>query len=486
VFRRFSTRIARAVAREDGFALIVALGFTIVLTITATSAMAYAQQNQSTANYSKADQLALSYAEAALARAFSTVYAAPDPRAAGAVPSTTVTFEKGTGTYVGTFANGKWTLTGTGRVPSPNHAADVVRTVRGRVAVGTGSKGSANNAVWNYIYVDDTSACTTIGNSVSINIPLYVKGNLCLQNSANLTYEAYALQVGGYLQFENSSTVGNGGTHVDENGNVVSNRLREAHIRGGCRVGTSGPFASPCGDATRVFSATPPDANPQNLTKPPVDLAYWYANSMPGPRQSCTEGSFPGGFDTDGVMNKSRGNIDLAPSVDYSCKVRDASGKLIGEITWNHTTEKLTILGTIFFDGNLVFRNSTRITYEGKATIYTSGQITMSNSTVVCGVSTCDEDWKPLVNLLAFVAGESTAAASFTVGNFTRYQGAIYAVNDYVESNNSEIWGPIVARKVFLQNSARNFYVPIGTLLPGMPASYEEVVTLSNDPVGWG
>lgn len=470
------SRLARRVAREEGFALLVALGFSLAIGISATSLITYSLQNSSNSSYDSSTQLAQQYAEAALARAYSTVYAASDPRAGGAVPQTTVQYEKGTGTYAGTYASSSWTLSGVGRVPSPNHSSDIVRTVRGRVTVGTGRRGSANNAVWNYIYVDDTSACTVLGNSVSINIPLYVRGNLCLEQSANLTAQAYAIQVGGYVQFQNSATVGTG---------AVGGRLHEAHIAGGCRVGTTGPFV-PCSDATRVFSEVPPDANPVPLTKPPVDLAYWYANAKPGPRQSCTEGSFPGGFDNDTIMNRSRGNIDIAPHYSYSCKVRDASGALIGEITWDHLTEQLTILGTIFFDGNLTFSQRTHITYTGKATLYTSGTISMNNQTVICGVATCDEAWKPLENLLAFVAGASDTATSFDAGNYSRFQGAIYAVNDYVEGNNSEIWGPIVARKVFLQNSSRNFYVPIGTLLSGMPATYEDVVVLSNDPAGWG
>jgi hypothetical protein len=37
-----------------------------------------------------------------------------------------------------------------------------------------------------------------------------------------------------------------------------------------------------------------------------------------------------------------------------------------------------------------------------------------------------------------------------------------------------------------LSNSTTNHYVPIGTLMPGMPASYEDVVTINNVPGSWG
>lgn len=43
---------------------------------------------------------------------------------------------------------------------------------------------------------------------------------------------------------------------------------------------------------------------------------------------------------------------------------------------------------------------------------------------------------------------------------------------------NEEIRGPIIARQLSIGNSSQNHYVPFGTLLPGMPASYQQVTTL--------
>jgi hypothetical protein len=83
--------------------------------------------------------------------------------------------------------------------------------------------------------------------------------------------------------------------------------------------------------------------------------------------------------------------------------------------------------------------------------------------------------------VLAFVSG-----GNITIGTLTSFQGAMYAVNDYTESNNSTVWGPIIARRVSLANSSANHYVPIGTLMPGMPANYEDVVTITNEPGSWG
>jgi hypothetical protein len=224
------------------------------------------------------------------------------------------------------------------------------------------------------------------------------------------------------------------------------------------------------------------DANTTDFTKPPVDLASWYANAMPGPRYGCTlPGSFPGGFDNDMLPNNSRPPVDLLPSTGYDCRVYDAQNNLVGQITWNPAAKTLQIHGTIYFDGPITFKNSNFAIYSGRATIYAAGNITFANSTTLCGDPQCDADWNATQNLLAFVSGANVATA-----NSTRFQGAVYAVNDYTEANSSTVWGPIIARRVSFANSSVNHYVPIGTLMPGMPATYEDVVTVTNEPGSWG
>jgi hypothetical protein len=66
------------------------------------------------------------------------------------------------------------------------------------------------------------------------------------------------------------------------------------------------------------------------------------------------------------------------------------------------------------------------------------------------------------------------------------FQGAVYAVNDYSEQNGTTVWGPIVARQVNLANNTTNFYVPLGTLLTGMPQTSQEAISIANEPEGWG
>ena len=428
----------------------------------------FTSSNYGSAKRSDAEVRAQALAEAGLAYAQSTLYNSGSPTMANAVPSTTQQMEGGQATYYGTLAGSTWTLVGIGRVPNPDGTGDVVRSARSRAALGAARRGDANNAVWNYVYVDDPTYTTTLGNSVDVNIPLYVRGNLRIQNTAQVS--GYALQVGGTVEFANSGHVGTSGSPI-----------HEAHVAGGCRVGSSGPFTKPCGPATQTY-ATISDSTPTAFVKPPVDMAGWYYNAQPGPRHNCTSGSFPGGFDNDSLPNNSRASVDLTPNSSYDCKVYDASGALLGQLTWQAGNPgTLTIAGTIYFDGSISFSQLNNAVYVGRATIYAAGNISFANQTTLCGVAACDATWDPQQNLLAFVAG-----GNVSVGQQSRFQGAIYAGLDYSENNNSTFWGPIIARRVSLANSTVNHYVPIGTLMPGMPASYEDVVTISNEPGSWG
>jgi Tfp pilus assembly protein PilX len=478
------SRIRRCLARQEGIALVAGLGMSVVLGVAGTTAIAYTSSNQRLASYSKAERSTRSLAEAGLSYAISTLYNAGDPTMPGAVPTRTVDVGTGQITYSGTLSEDgtTWTLSGVGRMPNPTGAATIVRSARVRASVGSASAGGPNNAIWNYVYSDDPDGCMTLGNSVYVNVPLYVRGHLCMQNSAR--FLGYSLQVGGTLQMTNSSSVGSSNASasaLDES----NPQVHEVHIGGGCRRGTSGPFVTPCDETHGVYAEVADDSAPTGLTKPPVDLAYWYANAQPGPLHGCTTGSFPGGFDTDTTLNRSRGTVNLLPSTAYDCTVRNAQNEIVGRLAWNPTTKVLTIAGTVFFDGNIEFTNSAQAVYEGRATIYASGKITMRNSTQICGIADCTSAWNATQHLLAFVAGSSTDTFGIDLEQSSTFQGAMYAVTDYREGNSVRVWGPIIARQVHLANSAENHYVPLGTLLPGMPQTSTEAITIVTEQGSW-
>jgi hypothetical protein len=122
----------------------------------------------------------------------------------------------------------------------------------------------------------------------------------------------------------------------------------------------------------------------------------------------------------------------------------------------------------------------------GRATIYASGTISLQNSTTLCGVVGCNSNWNAMQNLLAFVAGSSTDTVGFTIANSSTFQGAVYAVNDYAEQNGATMWGPVIARQVTLANNTMNHYVPLGTLLSGMPQTSNEALSIVNEQGSWG
>jgi Tfp pilus assembly protein PilX len=474
--RQLLCRLTALARREDGMALVVALGFSVILGVTGTSVMVYTTQNHTSTAYSKTSRVTGSLAEAGLAYAYSTLYNSGTPTMPNAVPQQTVPLNGGTVTYSGTLSGNTWTLVAVARLRNPGGQNDIVRTVRGKVTVGSAQQGTANNAVWNYVYADSLETCMPLENSVIVDVPLYVRGDICLKNSAQI--QGPILQVGGNVTLESpSNQIGAPGDQVPE-----------IHIAGGCKL-QNNPLHNPCGPADQVYGSVV-DSNPTGLTKPPVDLAKWYAEAQPGPMHDCTTGSFPGGFDNDMVMNRSRGTVDLMPATAYNCEVRDAQGNLLGKIKWTPGSPgspgSLEIAGTIFIDGDIVLTNSDRGIYSGKATIYAAGRIVFQNANDLCGSPLCDEAWDPETNLLALVAGSSTDADGIEFVNSSRFQGALYAVNDIRQRNSVEIWGPQIARQIYLMNSVENHYVPLGTLLPGMPATYTEVLTISNEPGSWG
>lgn len=464
-------------------ALIVALGVSIVLGATVTSAVAYTSANSRHSERSKAEQVAFSLAEAGMNNALAQLYGSPAPSLDSALPAKVAPASKtvpgvGRAEWYGTLQGTVWTVVGVGYVPNPTPGlAEIVRRASTRVTLGAAAAGAGNPAIWNYVYADDTSACTTIGNSSVINIPLYVRGGLCLQNSAKVT--GYAVQVGGTVTITGS----------DASVGTASTPVAEVHVAGGCS--TDGvTYQTPCGAGHRVH-ATNFTSTPSGLTKPSADFDYWYDNAAPGPRRPCTTGSVPGGFDNDTVRNRSRAIFNLTPSTSYSCRVYDSSGLIVGELSWKpgsltlNTPGRLTVAGTIFIDGDVTMNGYANAVYAGKATLYASGRFTLGQEAKLCGVAGCTSSWTPATNLLAVVAGYAPGD-SVTLANQAIFQGAIYAVGDFRESNNSTVWGPIIANRLYLQNSTMNYHVPIGTPLPGMPSpSGGDSLTLTNEAGSW-
>ena len=435
--------IRRALGDERGIALPYALGVTMVLSALAAAIFTYTTTNQGAAKRSQADQRAYGLAETGLSHALSRLQNAADPASATNVPSTTLALTGGSATYSGSLSGTTWTLTSTGTVANPSGpgAANITRTVSMQAQITTTTQ--ADMRPWDYLFVDQPSGCITLGNSVTLTISLYVRGNLCLEN--NSLVSGPAVDITGNL-YTNSpqASIGTVGTPIDE-----------FSASGACHY-TGVPLA--CGPSTNVYADTVGSA-PPTIVKPTADLAYWYTNAQLGPMSACTTGSFPGGFDNDTTLNVSRGEIDLTPASAYDCR-KIVNGETVAQLTWQPGSPgTLTIKGVIYIDGHISWSNLNIIQYDGRAVIYGSGQVRIKNRADICGVPACDATWDPRVDLLVFVAGSLIAEASTTsiggdIGNRVNFQGAMYIVNDFDMDNNTTVWGPVITRSTTINNSA--------------------------------
>jgi hypothetical protein len=367
-----------------------------------------------------------------------------------------------------------------------------------------------NNPSWNYIFsrapnwtTQALNGCDmTLGNSVNVTSNLYVLGNLCMANTAQMTKGK--LYVKGSLdQQSNSNTVG-----------TASVPLSEVHVGLGCRYKSqSGTLPhSPCkyGAATTNDNvwATLIDNTPAPITPPTVDWNNWYINASPGPYFACNpqqQGEpAPPVFKFDnpvGVLsdsdaaklvykNDNQGVADLTPATAYMCKTP------VGQLSWDPGNAAatppipptLTISGTIFIDGSAKVDNTKTNLYSGAGVLYLSGSFLLKNSKLCALSSTtaCDTTkWNNQNDLLGIVAnGNGSVAADSQVNAGDSIQltsgymmGAAYATNNIEIGTTSTFDGPLDAASVNLgQSSSSTFngftFVPAG--LPGETTTYAQ------------
>jgi hypothetical protein len=469
--RRGRELMRRILREESGMALVMAVGILSVLMIMGSSLIYYAGTNVSSAERSVDDTRALALGEAGMNYARAILWNAGDPTSPTAITSGTLTQDGGTVAYSGSYDSGTktWTLTGTGTHASPiAGAAPITRTVTSQVVI-TG--GSSWDPAWGYLFAD-TSGCTNLKNSITIDAPVYARGDLCMENSAKITSDL--VQVRGKVQIKDSASIGTSTVPV-----------QDVQVASGCRYPWSGSYVTPCGSSQRVyrvnFSSTVP-----NITKPSVNLSYWYDNAKPGPKStSCTTGSFPGQFDNNTSLDRSNGTQYLFPTSSYDCTVKDATGAQVGRIAYTPGNPgSFVIDGVVFFDGKLEMQGNKNVVYSGRGSIYASDEIKMQGYVNLCPVAGCDASlWNPDTTILGFVAGASSDSG-FLIENYTTFHGSVYVVNDYFQKNDVNVCGPVIAQELFIENGSLNCFVPFGSLPPGAPGAPTgpAAITLTNVP----
>jgi hypothetical protein len=459
----------RLLNNESGIALVMAVGILAILMVLGSTVIFFAGSNARNAEHSVDTTKALNLADAGENYARAILWNAADPTAATAVGSGSLTLEGGTVTYAGALdtATDTWTLTGTGTYTNPTGgSAAVSRTVSSQVRVT--SSGGVDDA-WGYLFADNTSYCTNLKNFIDIDAPLYVRGDLCMENQATITSEL--VQVRGRVDIKDSASIG-----------ILGDPVTDVAVAGGCSKPWGGPYVAMCSSSQSVYHSNFSTA-PPNITKPTIELDRWYNEAKPGPMSKvCSEGSFPGSFDNDTTLNRSNGTQYLFGSSSYDCKVKDGAGNLLGRIAYypgNPGT--FYIDGVVFFDGKLEFQGNTNVVYQGRGSIYATDEIKIQNYVRFCAVAACDTTWDPEVNLLLLVGG-ATADSGFLIENYSIYQGAIYVADDYYQKNNVSVCGPVIADELKLENLSANCFVPFENGVPGMPGAEEgdPVITLEN------
>jgi hypothetical protein len=511
---------------ERGQALVVAL---LVMTFLATAlgaVMIFTAGNQRNANVAKAQQVAGSLAEAGINNAVSVlaqaanctplcgagnVYLIPPPGGGNSplLPSSWATANKSTYSsgdvwWYGTVANVTsgppasqgwwWTLHAKAQVLNPTGAAKLVKYMTAKVQVNGPPSVSYQVAVWNTVYSPQgptPNTCdTSIGQGVSINVPVYVGGNLCMGQNATIVKPVY---VGGYLYFSNKQgSIGSKASPVNS-----------AHVGSYCQVQVSGTQVNPC--KSEPVGGANPNTNiwvtgaPSNLTGPASDFANvsapkicwgpgtcagdpvggWYTVSSPGPLHPCASSSgTPPTFDNDTTMNDSvLTTFNLTPATSYTCTTPQ------GQLSYNAATRVLTITGTVFIDGNVTFNTSgnTPITYTGtgsggnctnagdcQAVLFASGDITINSEKLCAAVSgtNCDwNNWDPNKKILILA---SNGPNGVTVGpSQTSFQGGLYATNTVATGQSAQTEGPLVSgnKTVIVGQQFGGTFPPI-TILP--------------------
>ncbi len=469
--------LRRRLASQDGFALVLALGVSVVCGIAGTAALSYSSTNYGSASRSNADQTAFALAEAGINDALA-VLANPanntlDPNL---LPAQTSSYAGGTATRAGSLDRvaAVWTVTSIGTVKNPTGplASAVRRKVTATVKLSEALAQRLENNSWNYLVATKTgtSCDENVSSGVTIGSPFYVMGNMCLATGVKDT--AGPLAVRGKLSLANTDTlVGSSGAPINE-----------VHVGTGC-VYLTNPQHSPCSSADNVWARVS-DAVVPTLTPPTPAWDWWFRNAAPGPFQSCAVSSgAPPVFDNEPTPTRNLSvttAFSLTPASSYSCRIGPAS-RPVGEISWDASAKVLTVHGTVFIDGSARVDNGALNTYRGRGTLYLSGTFLMTSSSKLCALtagSDCDfSRWDPNSTMLAIVSNGNGQNGVFTgnsmqLASYAEFEGGLYGTYAIQLGNYAKTQGPVIGYTIVFGSSDQVYGFPFITTPPaGLPGN---------------
>ncbi len=470
----------------------------LVTSVTLTAAIQYTTSNSRGAVRSKADQIAYSLAEAGLANGAAVlskpsnnaldpnVLPSSEPDASNPAHANYISqYEGGTVKWWGVLTGHQWIMHGVGYVTDPTGKTQVVRReATSTIKIQPSLKQELNSNAWNFMFAKNTAnACdvTLREQRQRRHLALHPRRPLLLQ----LLRGRQGRRAGHHEPLRRRAHPVPRHRQPSAPPRTRSTRPRSGSAAGSARAAAGRPPARAATrvNATTILSGTIPG------TGPTADFAFWYTNAKPGPNQACTtttgtppafEGSPAGG------MNNNAGSINLTPNSSYSCKYYDIPPNqtdLLGELSWNNTTKKLTVKGAIYIDGSAYISNNTVNEYDGLATLYLSGTFRIDGNAQLCGgvaASNCDfAAWDPNTDNLGIIAnGNDGSGYSVLLQNSARLQGSIYATNAVLLENSTQYDGPMVAGTFKLENNIATHEFPTITSVPvgwpGNPTVYAE------------
>jgi hypothetical protein len=479
-------RTERAYALPLTLAIMLASASLLVVVIETTSS------SGRTATLLEARVSAESLAEAGLAQAFSILNFEDNNstdatllgcNAAGTsctpLALTEAAGDEGSGSFYGVLDQtaSEWSITSTGEVPNPTGGAPTTVTLNATVPMVI-SYGDPNASAWNYLFSTRApgSGCEVDvgGSNVVIDMPVYVRGDLCLSGSNVMIDERgegqtpapgpIDLRVGGKLVISGSNaTVG-----------VPSDYLTSAGIAQGCTSSINGtPHTCTTADKYYVTTSTAFE----EIEAPVHDTAAWFnhantINSTAVAGGDCTVRSgTPPNINPDALLDADAGTIDLTTGA-YTCQ-KWVNGAKVAELSWNGSTT-LTLQGVIVVDGALR-TTDTLATYVGSAAIYVNGSFSLNSSNAkLCATPSCTfTSWDPNTEMLVIVANSMALNGSNNV-----YQGGLFcpttgSIN--LGGSNNILHGPIICGGFNFINSSNTEFKPMPpiTQLPlGVPLDY--------------
>ena len=488
------TRLLHRLRRDErGVALVLALMVMAILAGTTAALVLPGSVNQRNSLKSADARQAFALAQTALAYGEGAVYAAGQTGKSPTTGTHTITAQPGggTGTWSASVAADgiTWTIYGTGLVDG------VSRQVHAQ-ATDPSSTTVTDSGVWNYVYADahGTACATSLNGSVTISVPILIRGDFCM--SGSLAFTGSQLQVGGNLSVTGSAKIGTSTTKIsqlqvglDSSSTSTCNSVTPGS--GVCDGNHTPIYATSVSRGLAVTPTMPCIGQPSSWDDActGTNNGTWSTLTAKYSAQAALTktGCLTNLLDSDSTMNHSDGSISsvMFGNTDYDCKIGTAN-----EISWNHTTHALFVKGTIFLDGNLSLSGT--VVYTGQASIYTTGTVSMGNNSSFCGISGCTASWNPDVNGIIFIAGcwsnstgsTLTSSGCVSLGGGATAQFGVYCTTNYSTSGGSSNMGPVLANTLAIGGNTASL-IPFHNMPPGTPLSSRIVTVPAAPPKNW-